>query len=65
MKDLLKEMANEYNYIGKEELVMRLYIRLGLSHEVAILNDKYLIVDGKQYHFRFNSKDGSYTVKEF
>lgn len=36
-----------------------------LGHDVCLLNDRYLIVDGTTYLFSKSRKQGGWIVKEF
>ena len=60
----LQELTNKYSLeINKERLITELYYELQNDHQVALLNEKYLIVDGVTYSFRKNNKQGKWIVK--
>ena len=60
----LQELTNKYSLeTNKEELITELYYELQIDHQVALLNGKYLIVDGVIYSFRKNNKQGKWIVK--
>lgn len=60
----LQELTNKYSLeISKEKLITELYYELQIDHQVALLNEKYLIVDGVIYSFRKNNKQGKWIVK--
>ena len=60
----LQELTNKYSLeTSKERLITELYYELQSEHQVALLNEKYLIVDGVAYGCRKNNKQGKWIVK--
>ena len=60
----LQELTDEYSLeISKGRLISELYYELQSEHQVALLNEKYLIVDGVAYGFRKNNKQGKWIVR--
>lgn len=65
MLKVIESIANKYNAgMKKEELIRRVYHDLVNSGiKAAILNNRYLIVDGQNYQIR--KKAGQFSVSTF
>lgn len=64
MLNVLNELVKNYGTrISKEELANKIELMVCRDHQTAILNEKYLIVDGKNYQF-IKTKNG-WKVKQF
>lgn len=61
----MQDFVNGYGIgMTKQDLVSELYWYLKeQGHEVCVLNDKYLIVDGTDYQFIKSNKTRSWIVK--
>ena len=64
MKDL-QNFVNQYGLgLSKENLADAAYDAMKvLGHDVCLLNDKYLIVDGVNYQFIKSRKNNCWIVK--
>lgn len=64
MKDLQRFVDQFGTGIGVKKLAEKAYRAMELAgHDVCILNDKYMIVDGAKY--RFVKSNGDWIVKEW
>lgn len=61
----LQEFVSQFGTaIGPKKLCEKVYDAMRLKgHDVCLLNDRYIIVDGVRYCFR--RRNGSWIVKEF
>lgn len=66
MKDL-QNFVNGFGFgISVQKLAEKAYRQMAvLGHDVCILNDRYLIMDGASYMFSKSRKQGGWIVKEF
>lgn len=66
MKEL-QEFVNHYGLgIKVEDLVVKAYRFLSRDHEdLYTINDRYLHVDGVDYHFTKSRKENRWVVKAF
>ena len=66
MKDL-QNYVDRFGFgISVKELCRESYRAMArLGHEVCILNDQYLTVDGTTYSFCKSCKQGRWIIKEF
>ena len=66
MKDL-QNFVNGFGFgISVQKLAEKAYRQMAvLGHDVCILNDRYLIMDGASYMLRKSRKQGGWIVKEF
>ena len=64
MKDL-QNFVNQFGTgISVKKLVDKAYLAMeAAGHDVCLLNERYIIVDGVEY--RFAKRNGSWVVKEF
>ena len=65
----MKELQNYINTFGLrtslKELTSRAYWEMkAQGHEVCIINDRYLEIDGKTYFFSKSKKAGRWILKE-
>lgn len=69
MKKVIEnELVNKSLNHKVEELVDYLYVMVSFSpfvENIAILNDKYLTVNGVNYQFKKDNKNNKWIVKEF
>ena len=64
MKDL-QDFVNDFGFgISVQKLAEKAYRQMALiGHDVCILNDRYLIMDGATYMFSKSRKQGGWIVK--
>ena len=62
----LQQIINEYGFgISKEKLISKAYWMLKAEgHEVYVLNDKYIGIDGYEYQVIKSLKEGRWIAKE-
>ena len=63
----LYEESNKYGFgMSMEEMISELYIAMiARGFDVCILNDRYLICDGKNYQLLKTRSKGCWSVKQF
>lgn len=63
----LQNFVNGYGLgISVEKLADKAYFHMSnLGHDVCVLNEKYIIVDGQNYYFSKSRKQNGWIVKEF
>jgi len=62
----LQQIINEYGFgISKEKLIERAYrVLRAEGHEVYIINDRYIAIDGYEYQVIKSTKEGRWVAKE-
>ncbi len=62
----MQEIVNGFGFgITKEKLMEKVYRVLEAEgHDVYVLNDKYIGIDGYEYQVVKNTKEGRWIVKE-
>ena len=64
MKDLQNFVSGFGFGISVQKLAEKAYRQMAvLGHDVCILNDRYLIMDGATYYFSKSRKQGGWVVK--
>lgn len=63
----LQNFVNGYGLgISVEKLADKAYFQMEANgHNVRIINDRYLEMDGRRYQFTKSRKQGGWIVKEF
>jgi hypothetical protein len=63
----LQNFVNGFGFgITVNELASKAYWHMkGLGHDVCIINDRYLEVDGSAYSFGKSQKQGRWIIKKF
>lgn len=63
----LQNFVNGYGLgISVEKLADKAYFQMEANgHDVCIINDRYLEMDGRRYQFTKSRKQGGWIVKEF
>lgn len=63
----IHEEANKYGFgMRTEEMISKIYFTMiARGFDVCILNDRYLICNGRNYQLLKTRSKGCWTVKEF
>lgn len=67
MKNTIEEIISKYGFgISVEELAECVYLELrASSHDVCIVNDRYIRVEGANFQLVKSRSKGCWTVREF